>query len=635
MVGAGSNQTIERIKEVSDILDIVGEAVTLRRAGRYYLGLCPFHAERTPSFYVDPQRQLFHCFGCGVGGDVIRFVMQHRGLSFPEAIEFLAERYNVSISKTLSESTSSKSTLLKYMTVAEEFYYQQLRYAPEGSVAREYLRKRQISDPIIEEQRLGYAPKSWDALVRHFQKNGLDLRKGAELGLFGVSVNRSGEKFYDRFRHRLIFPIRNSTGQVVAFGGRTLEDEPSSGNEPKYLNSPESELYRKRTILYQFHLAQEACRKEKRQVILVEGYMDALAFHRMGFYRTVATLGTALTPQQARLIKRIADEVVMVYDGDEAGRKAMIRNFPVLVNEGLKTSCIVLPEGMDPDDFFRHHLMEDFETLMESRKDMGEFVIQEITKGWDGSTSGKLKILSELFSYFEPLGQPVIQSEYLKLAGKALNLNEEVVLKQFKSWLASSKHRVSPPKTLHKRNSKDLVSSCEITSSLEEEILKIIMAYPHLVERVFSKDCWRFFIENLLEEENKEEVLSRPMYLIFRAIHEEWLEFSKNPWNKNWFCIDHICNRIGDAKAQGLFSRMAFECKFYDNEETALMLLNDYLGAFEKKIIKIRRERLIRELAEAEKKGDFESIKITLQKIQSLGGIGDHKELNVKAERGW
>lgn len=646
MTGAKNNSIVEKIKEVSDIVDIVGESVVLRRAGRYYCGLCPFHAEKTPSFYVDPQRQIFHCFGCGAGGDVIKFVMQLRGLSFTEALEFLAERYNISIDTSQSrKTTSGKQQLLQYTVIAEEFYYRQLRYSSEGSVAREYLKKRLITDRIVEEQRLGYAPKSWDALARHFREKGLDLHKGLELGLFGVTTNRSQDKFYDRFRNRLIFPIRNSSGQVVAFGGRTLEDGPST-NEPKYLNSPESELYQKRKILYQFHLAQEACRKEKRQLVLVEGYMDALAFHRVGFYRIVATLGTALTPQQARLIKRIADEVILVYDGDEAGIKAMVRNFPVLAQEGIKSSCIILPDGMDPDDFFRSHSMQDFEVLMEARKDLGEFVVEEIVKTWDGSTSGKLKVLMELFPYIEAVGQPVIQAEYLKLSGILLGLGEEVVFKQFKSWQSSSHRRegevasVSVPKKVSENSRKGKLSerffSIDKTSSLEEEILKILIAYPHFVETACKLKTWQILIENFLKEKKTQVDGSELVYLIFLAIHEEWLEFSKNRWNKNQFCIDRVYERIRDSRANSLFSRMVFECKAYNDETTAFMLLNDYLGALEKKIVRLHRERLTRELAEAEKKGDFENIRELLQKIQSLGSINNRKGLYEyeKAERG-
>lgn len=637
MIGAGSDQLIEKIKEVADILDIVGEVVPLRRVGRYYSGLCPFHAEKTPSFYVDPERQFFHCFGCGAGGDVIKFVMLHRNLSFMETLEFLAERYNIKIDTGRSGAgTNRSSILLQYTAIAEEFYYQQLRYSSEGEIAREYLRKRQIDDRIVEEQRLGYAPKSWDALVRHFKQKGLDLQKGVDLGLFGTASNRSGEKFYDRFRNRLIFPIRNAKGQVVAFGGRILEDS-SSSEEPKYLNSPESDLYRKRTILYQFYLAQEACRKEKRQVVLVEGYMDALAFHRVGFYRTVATLGTALTPQQARLIKRIADEVVLVYDGDEAGKKAMVRAFPVLAQEGLTATCIVLPNGMDPDDFFRQHSLKDFEQLLASRKDLGEFVVEEIIKTWDGSTPGKLKVLEELFNQLESTGQPVIQAEYLKMAASRLNIAEEVITRQFKQWISKGRNKkdtktlLAPDplqQHLHKqplpvkKNALSMPSFNPLSSlsSLEEEILKIIMAFPKFVEHACKKDCWNLLI-NEASQENGNDSCTKPIYTIFRAIHEEWLDFSKNQYNKSDFCVDRIYNRLINTKAHNLFSKIMFECKVYDNENTAFLLLNDYLNALEKQTLKTMREKLLRDLAEAEKKGDAENMRLTLKKIQELGGL--------------
>jgi len=625
LAGARNEQLIEKIKEAADILDIVGEVVNLRRAGRYYAGLCPFHAEKTPSFFVDPHRQLFHCFGCGAGGDVIKFVMQHRGLSFSEAVEFLADRYNIRIETGRPRTESSRAALLlRYVAIAEEFYYRQLRYSSEGSRAREYLRKRQIDDRIVEEQRLGYAPQSWDALVRHFKEQGLDLQKGVELGLFGAaSSNHSGERLYDRFRNRLIFPIRNARGQVIAFGGRTL-DEGNSHNEPKYLNSPESDLYRKRTILYQFHLAQEACRKQ-RQVILVEGYMDALAFHRAGFYRVVATLGTALTPQQARLIKRIADEVVLVYDGDEAGKKAMIRNFPVLAQESMQASCVVLPEGMDPDDFLRKYSLDDFQTLMNSRMDLGEFVVTETLNSWDGSTGGKMKVLSELFPYLEAIPHPVVQAEYIKTAGLRLGIADEVINEQFKLWRktstegaesrTSSLNQAKPATRNWGKALKQELGHNPINRmfSIEEEIIKILVVYPHLAEKIFQKDCWQTFLDNLPGNTGL-----KSTWQILKAFHEEWLENSPNGWNKNKFRVDKIYDRIKDQKARDMFSKMIFDNKFCGNETTACLFLNDYLGALEKQVVKLRRDQLMRELAEAEKKGDTEIIKNTLRKIQRL-----------------
>ncbi|MEJ5300443.1 MAG: DNA primase [Thermodesulforhabdaceae bacterium] len=661
MTGARNGQLIEKIKEVADILDIVGEAVNLRRAGRYYVGLCPFHAEKTPSFYVDHQRQIFHCFGCGAGGDVIKFVMQHRGLSFPEAIEFLADRYNIRIETSRPGTEANRtSLLLQYIAVAEEFYYQQLRYSSEGSVAREYLKKRQIDERIVEEQRLGYAPQSWDALVRHFKNKGLDLQKGVELGLFAVASNRSGEKFYDRFRNRLIFPIRNHRGKVIAFGGRTLAEGDSS-NEPKYLNSPESEIYRKRSTLYQFHLAQEACRKEKRQIILVEGYMDALAFHRVGFYRAVATLGTALTPQQARLIKRIADEVLLVYDGDEAGIKAMIRNFPVLAQEGLQAFCVVLPDGMDPDDFFRNHSLTDFENLMNSKMDLGEFAIDEILKSWDGSTNGKMKVLSDLFNYLEAISHPVMQAEYIKMAGIKLGLSDEVINKQFKLWSKSSKSPMpgefpsinySGKVDLIKAKSHFVQHSNAANSSkkyspretymdtsppsLEEEILKILVTYPHTVEVIAHKNCWEYLLGNDVEAYDRCNPGQELTRLIFKGFYEEWLEISSNEWNKNKFCIDQIYDRVQDPKARNLLSKIIFESKLDIGESTARLFLNDYLGALEKQFLKERRNYLVRKLAEAEKKGDVESIKDTLRKIQCLMEVKNHNRHKTfgNSERG-
>jgi DNA primase len=283
------------------------------------MGLCPFHDEKTPSFYVDAEKQFFHCFGCGTGGDVIKFVMKYQNLPFVEALRYLADRYNIllpqrghsSSSQDRLELRQKQDKLFHALQLATDFFYAQLHHSSAGIVARNYLQKRELPGSVVETQRLGYAPHSWDALLKHLEKAGLSSQVGAEAGLL---VKNAKERTYDRFRHRLIFPIADERNRVVAFGGRSLDD-----SQPKYLNSSDSPVYHKGRMLYQLPAAREACRKV-RQVVLVEGYMDLLAFHARGFQRVVATLGTALTAQQLRLLARICDEVVLVYDADEAGQ---------------------------------------------------------------------------------------------------------------------------------------------------------------------------------------------------------------------------------------------------------------------------------------------------------------------------
>ncbi len=593
---AGRSNSIQKLKEFIDIVDLIGEFVSLKRAGRRYVGLCPFHTEKTPSFFVDPQTQFFYCFGCNTGGDAIRFIMRYKGFSFNEAVSFLAKRYNVPVDISFHSKKEGSEKLLELIEIAENFFYHQLRHSKTGEIARKYLEKRGVIDKVIEEQRLGYAPPGWKSLVKHFTEKNLDLRKGVEIGLFGSS---SGG-YYDKFRNRLIFPIRDTRGYTVAFGGRILDSDVSG--EPKYLNSPESSIYQKRNLLYQFHLAQEACRKEGREVLLVEGYMDALAFHNVGFYRVVATLGTAFTAQQARLIKRIADEVILVYDGDDAGRKAMIRIFPFLVQEGLKSSCVVLPEGMDPDDFLKNHSLEDFQKLLQSRKDLGEFVIEEFLKTWDGTSRGKMAVLENIFPYIKNIAEPVPYSEYVSLLASRLGLSEQIVIEQFGTF----QKKISKDTSYNFK--KAVVAD---TPPLEEEILRIVLKYPFFVDELLSNERVCLLIAE-----------SSPVYAeIFNALKETRLEFQERQDNN--FYVNQVYEKLADTRARDLISRLLLEGgEFYSSQEIAEVFLKDYLEALKKRLARINRESLIKMLVSAEKKGDFEVVKNLLREICLLGKEG-------------
>ncbi|UCF95264.1 MAG: DNA primase, partial [Desulfobacterales bacterium] len=307
---------IAEIRNAVDIVDIVSEVVLLKKAGRNFLGLCPFHAEKTPSFSVSPDKQIYHCFGCGAGGSAFNFLMQHEGLSFPEAVQSLARRYGIDIpterlSREQNKRIRQRENLLTINRQALEFFCQALRDSAGGKSAMAYLQKRGIMPEIIDRFGLGYAPNGWRNLVDFFsqRKSSLDLVEKS--GLIVSQKNRNG--FYDRFRDRIIFPIIDLNMQVIGFGGRVLDE-----SLPKYLNSPETPLYNKSRSLYGLHQAKDKCRASD-TVYIVEGYLDLLALHQNGIENTVATLGTALTADHVRLLRRYAGRMVLVYDSDEAG----------------------------------------------------------------------------------------------------------------------------------------------------------------------------------------------------------------------------------------------------------------------------------------------------------------------------
>jgi len=328
---------IEEIRERLDIVDVIGDYLRLDRSGRNYRALCPFHSEKTPSFYVSPERQTWHCFGCGRGGDVFSFVMEREGLSFPEVLRLLADRAGVTLKAR--QADKGAKDLYDIMKEAHAFYRKQLQ-AQGAEAARAYLLRRGIDAKRAMVFELGWAPHGWDALKRHFSTRGFSLRQAVQAGLL-VEGDRGT---YDRFRGRILFPIKDVRGRVIALGGRIL-----SGDGAKYINSPESPIYSKRSSLYLLDTAKRGMR-EKGRAILVEGYMDALKLHLQGFTETVATLGTSLTKEQAALLKRFCEQCLICYDADIAGQEAAIRGMYLLQRAGLDIRVVALPEGMDPDD---------------------------------------------------------------------------------------------------------------------------------------------------------------------------------------------------------------------------------------------------------------------------------------------
>ena len=331
----GQDEAVREIKERLDIVELVGDSVPLRKVGKNLRGLCPFHAEKTPSFYVSPERQTFHCYGCGRGGDIFSFVMEREGLSFPEAMEMLAERAGVEIRR----SAGGKRNLSEIMEIALGFYRENLQ-SPSGEAARKYLGTRQLESSAWSQFELGWAPPAWDALWSLLQKKGVTRQEALACGL--IIEGQKGD--YDRFRGRVLFPIRDIAGKLTAFGGRIL-----SGEGAKYINSPEGPLFNKRALLYLLPIAKASIR-EIGAAIVVEGYMDALRLHLCGFRNAVATLGTSLTAEQAALLKRMADRVLICYDSDAAGQEATLRGMTLLQKEGLDVHVVELPRGKDPDE---------------------------------------------------------------------------------------------------------------------------------------------------------------------------------------------------------------------------------------------------------------------------------------------
>jgi len=432
-VGAGTGDrgdVVRLIKETADIVAVIGEHVSLKRAGVNLKGLCPFHSEKTPSFVVNPQRQTYHCFGCGEGGDVFSFLMNYHRMTFPEALKELAKRYNIALpERTLSPEERARSQAKERLFAANEkaatFFHQLLLHDPAGEVARRYLRQRAIDDALAQRFRLGFAPKSWDALARHLKKNGISEKTAAEAGLL-VAKERGG--YYDRFRDRVLFPILDPVGRVVGFGGRILGE-----GEPKYLNTPETPVYDKSRLLFGLYQNRDAIRKA-RSCFLVEGNFDLLSLVQHGVENVVAPLGTALTNHQVRLLRNYVDEVVLLFDGDEAGAKAALRAAPLFLQHQLSARVAVLPPGHDPDSYVREHGRDAVLELAGNAQPLTDFIFGFLAERHGLSIEGKEKIIAELAPVIHSLeGQLALSGRVVAHFSERLGVSQE----QFLSSLSS------------------------------------------------------------------------------------------------------------------------------------------------------------------------------------------------------
>ncbi|HEV2282335.1 MAG TPA: DNA primase [bacterium] len=421
-----SKEVTDEIRRRINILDVVSVHVTLKRSGRRYTGLCPFHSEKTPSFTVNPELGFFYCFGCHAGGDVFDFVMRTGGVPFPDALAELAGRAGITLERTAEEEQQGGERERLLRTVAEAAAYYRAQLAAEaGAPARRYLAERGVDAAAAEAFRLGYAPAGWDGLLRALRARGFD---GAALEQAGLAIARAGgDGHYDALRQRLIFPIHDLQGRPVAFGGRALDDA-----TPKYLNTRETALFAKGRTLYALDTARAAIR-ESGEAVVVEGYMDALACHQFGVTNAVASLGTALTPDQVLLLKRFAGRAVLVYDADASGMDAAERGLGVFEQAELPVRVAVLPGGADPDEFMREKGVEAFRALLDGAQSVFDYRFAMASARHDGRTvEGKVGIVDEMSQLIIIAPNPVRQSEYVRLLAERLGVREDAIRGQFR-----------------------------------------------------------------------------------------------------------------------------------------------------------------------------------------------------------
>jgi DNA primase len=425
-----SSEKIAEVLAATDIVDIVGAHVELKPAGHgRFTGLCPFHTEKTPSFSVSRERQMYYCFGCGKSGDAYRFLQENESLSFVDAVKRLAERAGIAlpvVSAYESQEDAQRAQLVELCKFAQKHFRENLESALKGGLGRKYLATRKLKDETAKKFGLGYALDGWDNLV--------SAARGAKFKdnlIETGGLARRGERgtIYDFFRNRLMFPIRDISGHIVAFGGRDLAGDK---NAAKYINTNEGPLYKKGRTLYGLFEAREALRHSK-QALLVEGYFDLLRCVDAGVENVVASCGTALTVEQANLLHRYVREVVLVYDGDAAGIRAALRGVGILVGAGLSVRVLALPEGQDPDDFILEKGREAFDTLVDTALDFVSFHVQ-MNADRSRTIEGRTEVARELFSTFASIDDDLRRAEYIKLAAKALGLDGWNLAQQFRDY---------------------------------------------------------------------------------------------------------------------------------------------------------------------------------------------------------
>lgn len=430
------DDVISEIRERIDIVALVGEYVTLKKRGANFVGLCPFHSEKTPSFNVHRGRRFFHCFGCQASGDAISFLMRIEGCSFPEATRLLAERAGIEVEPfdeaedaAARRERSKKERLHALMEAAAGFYRRQVESADAASAAREELGRRAISEETSAVFRLGYAPAAWDSLERFFRGRSLSPAEAEQVGL--LISRRSGSGFYDRFRNRLMFPVCDLHGRVVAFSGRALQppDGEPLKEEPKYVNSPESPLFSKGAMLFGLHQARVDIRRAG-FAILCEGNFDVIALYQAGLRNAVAPLGTAFTGEQAEILRRLTQRVTLLFDGDAAGRKAVRAAFPLLARAGLSARVAALPEGEDPDSFLRTRGAEALSSLMERSSGIVEYLIDELSATSGGSAADRALAIREIGPIIAAVESPVEQQIYIEHVAKRFGIKDLEAVRQ-------------------------------------------------------------------------------------------------------------------------------------------------------------------------------------------------------------
>lgn len=586
MGGIIPEEVVENVRQQVEIVDLVGEYVRLDKKGRNYVGLCPFHQDKDPSFTVNREKQIFHCFGCGAGGNVFKFIMLAENLTFPEAVRRLARRVGVMLPDTENPREKARARreekAWQINGMVRDFYRRLLLQNPSVEEARNYLKGRGLTPEIQELFKLGYAPVHWDALIRFMESRQCPASHLVTLGLAVDGERRP----YDRFRNRIIFPINNALGRVVGFGGRLLDN-----GQPKYLNTPETPFFNKRLVLYGLDLARTAIREQGAAVIM-EGYMDVVTAHQFGITNAVASLGTSLTTEQGKLLLRYTRDVIIAYDADAAGVAATIRGLDLLQELGCRVRVVTVPDGKDPDEFIRRHGIEGWQGLLARAETLLEYKLRQAGRKTDNAA----EILRFIMPNIDALQSNVEREQSIRLAAKHLNLRWEDIRGELKSFQASSRKKWPNPDKIAK-NKHNIIKSTfnsnngmDVRIRAERSLLRLILDEPELL--------------SMVQQELGQDFMTDPSHRqIFRLLCE-----SNAASPAQWM------NSL-DETAQQVLSGLLVE-KIPGEEP--VKIIKDLVSSIKKFITQQRKTQLLQELAQAEKDRDQEHVAQLLHELQKL-----------------
>jgi len=578
-----SEEIIQKIKEQNDIVDIVSESVKLKRAGRNYAGLCPFHNEKSPSFSVSQDKQIYKCFGCGEAGNVITFVMKIKKMPFIEAVKYLGDKANIEIEAQNTKNTALKSRnekLYKLNVEAARFFLMSLQ---NNKNVLDYFLRRGLTIKTLRNFGLGYAPEGWRNLINYLKGKGyteLDLLSA------GLIIKGKNNSYYDRFRNRVIFPVFDYRGRVIGFGGRVLDD-----SKPKYLNSPETEIFKKGINLYGLNFAVKT--DIYRTLIIVEGYMDCISLHQYGITNVVASLGTALTIEQVKLLKRYADKIIVSYDADVAGQSATLRGLEILKKEGFDLKVLVIPEGKDPDEFIKNNGKESFIKLIENAIPFIEYRIKVASYGLN------LTMQEEIIEYIDKVCEiimdlePIEKDVHIRKVSRETGIKEEVIYDSLNNKTKKNVNKLENVYTKQNFGQKLYLELAYIKA--ERNLLKLMIEdtedYNYITKQINSEDL-------ILNSHKK----------LFNLIIES-IEQGNSITAEQ---IEIQCDDVESSKEW--INIQQIDDIYSDNHEE---LINDYIREIKKSSLEESKKRIMGKLKEYEEQGLFE---------ESLGLI---KELDI------